>query len=90
MVEGVQALHEFHVWQLAGNKIIASAHIHVHSLQEYMVVAEKIKALFPLHITLEKNWLWTHKNVVHMWSNRLMGSHVFIKQKHANLKQTKI
>ena len=45
-VEGVLALHEFHVWQLAGNKIIASAHIHVHSLQEYMVVAEKIKALF--------------------------------------------
>lgn len=45
-VEGVLALHEFHVWQLAGNKIIASAHIHVHNLHEYMVVAEKIKTLF--------------------------------------------
>lgn len=45
-VEGVLAVHEFHIWQLTGNKIIASAHIHVHSLQEYMVVAEKIKTLF--------------------------------------------
>ncbi|CAG2258158.1 SLC30A1 [Mytilus edulis] len=45
-IEGVLALHEFHVWQLAGNKIIASAHIHVHNLQEYMVVAEKLKDIF--------------------------------------------
>lgn len=45
-VEGVLALHEFHVWQLAGNKIIASVHIHVHNLQEYMVVADKIKTVF--------------------------------------------
>ncbi len=26
-VEGVLAVHEFHVWQLAGDRIIASAHI---------------------------------------------------------------
>lgn len=26
-VEGVIAVHEFHIWQLAGDRIIASAHI---------------------------------------------------------------
>jgi len=26
-VDGVLAVHEFHVWQLAGDRIIASAHI---------------------------------------------------------------
>lgn len=26
-VEGVLAVHEFHIWQLAGDRIIASAHI---------------------------------------------------------------
>lgn len=26
-VDGVIAVHEFHVWQLAGDRIIASAHI---------------------------------------------------------------
>lgn len=26
-VDGVLAVHEFHVWQLAGERIIASAHI---------------------------------------------------------------
>lgn len=26
-VDGVDAVHEFHVWQLAGDRIIASAHI---------------------------------------------------------------
>lgn len=27
LVEGVLAIHEFHIWQLAGDRIIASAHI---------------------------------------------------------------
>lgn len=26
-VKGVIAVHEFHIWQLAGDRIIASAHI---------------------------------------------------------------
>jgi len=26
-VDGVLAIHEFHIWQLAGDRIIASAHI---------------------------------------------------------------
>lgn len=26
-VDGVLAVHEFHIWQLAGDRIIASAHI---------------------------------------------------------------
>ena len=39
-------MHEFHVWQLAGNRIIASAHVQCHSLQEYSKMAADIKAYF--------------------------------------------
>lgn len=39
-------MHEFHVWQLSGSKIIASAHIRCHNLVDYMVIAERIKDFF--------------------------------------------
>ena len=45
-IDGVLAVHEFHVWQLAGDRIIASAHIRCHNLQEYMAIAEKVKEFF--------------------------------------------
>ena len=45
-VDGVLAIHEFHVWQLAGNRIIASAHIRCQNLRDYMVVAERVKTFF--------------------------------------------
>jgi len=45
-IEGVVAIHEFHVWQLAGNRIIASAHIHCRNLAEYTRVAEEVKEFF--------------------------------------------
>jgi zinc transporter 1 len=45
-VDGVLAVHEFHVWQLAGNRIIASAHIRCRNLSEYMKTAEKVKEFF--------------------------------------------
>ncbi|OQV20775.1 Zinc transporter 1 [Hypsibius exemplaris] len=45
-IEGVLAVHELHIWQLAGDRIIASAHIRCHNLQEYMRVAGKIKQFF--------------------------------------------
>jgi hypothetical protein len=35
-VSGILAVHEFHVWQLTGDRIIASAHIRCHNLSEYM------------------------------------------------------
>ena len=37
-IDGVLAVHEFHVWQLTGDRIIASAHIRCLSLSEYMKV----------------------------------------------------
>lgn len=40
------AVHEFHVWQLAGDRIIASAHIRCRNLSEYMRIAEKVKEFF--------------------------------------------
>jgi len=45
-VEGVLAVHEFHVWQLAGNRIIASAHIRCMNLRDYMRIAEEVKSFF--------------------------------------------
>lgn len=45
-IEGIQAVHEFHVWQLAGNRLIASAHIRCHNPYEYMAIAGKVKDLF--------------------------------------------
>lgn len=45
-LNGVQAVHEFHLWQLAGNRIIASAHIRCHNVQEYMSLASEIKEIF--------------------------------------------
>ena len=44
-VEGVQGVHEFHVWQLAGNRIVLSAHITC-KMGEYMGVAAAVKKLF--------------------------------------------
>ncbi|KAK3102744.1 hypothetical protein FSP39_013609 [Pinctada imbricata] len=45
-IDGILAVHEFHIWQLAGNRIIASAHIRCKNLHDYMETAEKVKALF--------------------------------------------
>lgn len=45
-IDGVLAVHEFHVWQLAGDRIIASAHIRCRNLQDYMNIAEKVKEFF--------------------------------------------
>jgi len=45
-VDGVLAVHEFHIWQLAGNRIIASAHIRCQNLRDYMRIAEDVKSFF--------------------------------------------
>ncbi|XP_063992354.1 proton-coupled zinc antiporter SLC30A1 isoform X2 [Diachasmimorpha longicaudata] len=45
-IDGVLAVHEFHVWQLAGDRIIASAHIRCRNLSEYMKIAEQVKEFF--------------------------------------------
>ncbi|XP_064480936.1 proton-coupled zinc antiporter SLC30A1-like [Ornithodoros turicata] len=45
-IDGVLAVHEFHVWQLAGERIIASAHIRCKNLADYMQIAERVKEFF--------------------------------------------
>jgi len=45
-VDGILAVHEFHIWQLAGDRIIASAHIRCLNITQYMEVAEKVKEFF--------------------------------------------
>lgn len=41
-IDGILAVHDFHVWQLTGDKIIASAHIRCLNLSEYMKVRRQI------------------------------------------------
>ncbi|RUS89908.1 hypothetical protein EGW08_002349 [Elysia chlorotica] len=45
-MEGIYGVHECHIWQLAGNRIVASAHIRCHGIEEYMELASRIKHLF--------------------------------------------
>lgn len=45
-LEGVEAVHELHVWQLAESRIIATAHIKCHDPTAYMEVAKRIKDFF--------------------------------------------
>ncbi|MEE6473998.1 hypothetical protein FKM82_010243 [Ascaphus truei] len=45
-VEGVEAVHELHVWQLAESRIIATAHIKCQDPAAYMDVAKRIKDFF--------------------------------------------
>ncbi|XP_076337333.1 proton-coupled zinc antiporter SLC30A1-like isoform X1 [Tachypleus tridentatus] len=45
-VDGVLAVHEFHIWQLTGERIIASAHILCRNTHEYMEIAGKVKEFF--------------------------------------------
>ncbi|GFX74938.1 hypothetical protein TNCV_1845101 [Trichonephila clavipes] len=45
-IDGVLAVHEFHVWQLAGERIVASAHICCRNLTDYMTIAERVKEFF--------------------------------------------
>ncbi|KAM6217392.1 proton-coupled zinc antiporter SLC30A1 [Rhynchocyon petersi] len=48
-VEGVEEVHELHVWQLAGSRIIATAHIKCEDPTSYMQVAKIIKDVFHNH-----------------------------------------
>ncbi|XP_035380693.1 zinc transporter 1a [Electrophorus electricus] len=45
-LDGVLAVHELHIWQLAGSRIIATAHIKCHDPTSYMDVAKRIKGFF--------------------------------------------
>ncbi|VDN01516.1 unnamed protein product [Thelazia callipaeda] len=45
-IEGVEAIHEFHVWRLVGERIIATVHIKFSDLRAYLAAADKIRTLF--------------------------------------------
>ncbi|GAA6070053.1 zinc transporter 1 [Tachysurus ichikawai] len=45
-LEGVIAVHELHIWQLAGSRIIATAHVKCHDPASYMDIAKRIKNFF--------------------------------------------
>merc|ERR1719410_2942023 len=45
-IDGILDVHDFHVWQLTGDRIIASAHVRCLNISEYMIIAENIKEFF--------------------------------------------
>ncbi|KAK0396916.1 hypothetical protein QR680_001909 [Steinernema hermaphroditum] len=45
-INGIVAVHEFHVWRLVGERIIATLHIRFVSLKDYLSAAEQIRTLF--------------------------------------------
>uniref|UniRef100_A0A915DRH1 Zinc transporter 1 n=1 Tax=Ditylenchus dipsaci TaxID=166011 RepID=A0A915DRH1_9BILA len=45
-MDGIVAVHEFHVWRWVGERIIATVHIRFLSLKHYLLAAERIRALF--------------------------------------------
>uniref|UniRef100_A0A915P5V3 Zinc transporter 1 n=1 Tax=Meloidogyne floridensis TaxID=298350 RepID=A0A915P5V3_9BILA len=45
-IEGIVAVHEFHVWRLVGECIIATVHIRFRTLKHYILAAEQIRSLF--------------------------------------------
>lgn len=45
-ITGVLSVHEFHIWQLSGNKIIASAHVRCQNIHDYMAIANDLKEFF--------------------------------------------
>ncbi|KAK7907689.1 hypothetical protein WMY93_016301 [Mugilogobius chulae] len=45
-LDGVLAIHELHIWQLAGSRIIATAHIKCQDPTSYMETAKRIKDFF--------------------------------------------
>ena len=59
-MEGVIAVHEFHVWQLAGSRIIASAHIICKNLHDYFTISESVKEIFHnegIHSTIQPEFV---------------------------------
>uniref|UniRef100_A0A0N5ASK8 Cation efflux protein n=1 Tax=Syphacia muris TaxID=451379 RepID=A0A0N5ASK8_9BILA len=45
-INGVEAVHEFHVWRLVGERIIATVHIRFSDLRAYLAAADDIRTLF--------------------------------------------
>ena len=45
-VDGVYDMHEFHIWQLSGNRIIATAHIRCQNLHDYPRISKQVKSFF--------------------------------------------
>lgn len=39
-------MHEFHVWRLVGERIIATVHIKFSDLKAYLAAADQIRTLF--------------------------------------------
>jgi len=45
-VEGIEEVHELHVWQLTASRIIATTHIRCRNAANYMTIAVRVKQFF--------------------------------------------
>uniref|UniRef100_H2YRV6 Zinc transporter 1 n=1 Tax=Ciona savignyi TaxID=51511 RepID=H2YRV6_CIOSA len=42
-IDGVQEIHDFHIWQLTGEKLVATVHVQCSDSQVYLRIAKEIK-----------------------------------------------
>uniref|UniRef100_F6Z370 Uncharacterized protein n=1 Tax=Ciona intestinalis TaxID=7719 RepID=F6Z370_CIOIN len=42
-IEGVQEIHDFHIWQLTGEKLVATVHVQCSDAETYLEIAKEIK-----------------------------------------------
>lgn len=57
-IEGVEAIHDLHIWTLSSGTIAMSAHVHIHDLTSWQNILEKVKKLLKvnyniIHVTLQ-------------------------------------
>lgn len=45
-VDGILSVHELHIWQLTGSKVLASVHLHCACPDQHMVISKKVKDFF--------------------------------------------
>ncbi|KAH7104585.1 cation efflux protein [Auriculariales sp. MPI-PUGE-AT-0066] len=48
-VDGVRSVHELHVWQLSENKVIASVHVQIERVGDYMYIAAEVRRVLHEH-----------------------------------------
>jgi zinc transporter 1 len=42
-VPGIESIHEFHLWQLTGRHVVATVHVKLKELADFVRVAENVK-----------------------------------------------
>lgn len=42
-INGIQAIHDLHIWQLSGERIVASVHVKCEDAETYLTIVQRVK-----------------------------------------------